>query len=64
MAKPNKNSLKKIALIYEHYEKEGRLTVRRIYYILLGYGLISQGKNSYVGLSNRLTEWLKKHYRR
>jgi len=62
MAKPNKNSLKKIDLIYEHYEKEGRLTVRRIYYILLGYGLISQGKSSYVGLPDRLTEWREDGY--
>jgi len=60
MGKPYKNTLEKIQRIKEAYEIEGKLTIRRIYYILLTHGLVTTAKSAYVNLSHllvKLREW-------
>ncbi|MBA7524250.1 hypothetical protein ES705_16387 [subsurface metagenome] len=61
----SKESREKIGIIKAAYEKEGRLTVRRIYYILLSRGFFDLTKSDnpeyahhiYQNLSNRLVDW-------
>ncbi len=61
----NEESRKKIKIIEEAYKKEGRLTVRRIYYILLSAGFYDLMKSDnpeyanhiYQNLSARLVDW-------
>lgn len=69
MGKPKENSLKKIELIKQAYEIEGRLTIRRCWYIWLTHKLISiEGKTKqqrdslYVKQSKYLTAWREKGY--
>lgn len=57
MRKPNEKTIKKIIEIQKAYENEGRLTLRRIYYILLSKGLIKHSENSYKGLSVFCVKW-------
>jgi len=57
-----RSTQEKIKLIKSAYETEGRLTVRRIYYILLSNGLIKHSENSYTGLSTLLTKLREQGY--
>jgi len=64
MARPlgtiNRKTLEKIEVIKETFEKEGCLTVRRIYYILLSKGLLKHKESAYISLSSQLTNWREK----
>ena len=64
MARPvgtiNKRTLEKIEVIKETFQKEGCLTVRRIYYILLSKGLLTHKESTYISLSSQLTQWREK----
>ncbi len=51
-----KKTLEKIEVIEKAFKEEGRLTLRRIYYILLSKGMITHSKGSYVNLSKLLTK--------
>ena len=54
------SSLKKIKVINDAFREEGRITIRRIYYILVSKGLISTKKSSYNGMDRHLTQWREK----
>ena len=69
MGKPKPISRKKIELVKQAYEIEGRLTVRRCWYIWLTHKLISikgksdkQRKTLYIKQSKYLTAWREKGY--
>lgn len=49
-----KSNLKKFETIKEQYRIEGAMTLRRIYYVLLGKGLQKPGESSYQSLSKTL----------
>lgn len=53
---PRKKTLQKINCIKEAYKVEGRMTLRRIYYILLSKRLLKHSKGSYAGLSKLMTK--------
>ncbi len=54
--KPNEKTSAKIKAIEEAYAIEGRLTLRRIYYILITNNQINHSKSSYTNLSKTLTK--------
>ncbi|MBA7497185.1 hypothetical protein ES702_07796 [subsurface metagenome] len=69
MGKPRSKSLEKIEFVKQAYEIEGRLTVRRCWYIWLTHKLITikgktrkQRDNLYKKQSEYLTDWREKGY--
>lgn len=55
-------TIKKFETIKEQYQIEGAMTLRRIYYVLLGKGLVSNSKYAYDNLSKQLLKARKEHY--
>lgn len=63
MRKPfNKKTIEKFEVIKEQYQIEGAMTLRRIYYVLLGKGLQKPGKERYILLSKTLLKAREKGY--
>jgi len=57
-----KSTLKKFEAIKEQYKIEGAMTLRRIYYVLLGKGLQKPGKDRYNSLSKTLLKAREEGY--